>query len=157
MSTFTEKLKPVIMAGLVVGTLDGIAASLHTFAKIGRGPEVVFRFVASGVMGPDAFTGGTGMMWLGILFHYLVATGWSALYIALYPSLKKISDRTWINGPLYGIFVWLMMQYVVVPMTNVRAGKPTAEGVIIGLIIHMTVVGFAIAYTTRRYDQRIAA
>ena len=139
---------------LIVGTLDGMAASLHTYLKTGRSPEIVFRYVASGVFGAEAFTGGAGMIALGLLFHYLIATGWSVLYVFIHPYFKITGNRPWINGPLYGLYIWLMMQFLILPMSNVRPISPTVEGVVIGILIHMIVIGLTLALVTHQYEKK---
>ena len=63
-----------IKAGLLVGTLDITAACLQFYIKTGKGPEPVFRYIASGILGKDAFTGGGMIFWgifLSLFYRYV--------------------------------------------------------------------------------------
>ena len=60
-------------------------------------------------------------------------------------------------GLLYGVAVYLVMNLVVLPLSNV-AQRPFVPSlaVMIMVIIHMLCVGLPIALVTRRYDRRAA-
>src|SRR5688572_11449150 len=91
-STSNKKIawKPILLAGLVAGVLDGLAAVISTYLANGRGPEVVFKFVASGVFGSKAaFAGGTEMVMAGLIFHMLIATIWAVIFYFLYPLIRS--------------------------------------------------------------------
>lgn len=51
------KIKTILYAGLLVGSLDITAAFLDFYISTGNGPGGVLRFIASGVFGREAFTG----------------------------------------------------------------------------------------------------
>ena len=70
----------IAWTALLVGTLDIVAAFVDYWLATGRGPEGVLRYVASGAFGSAAFTGGICMIWYGLLFHYMIAAAWTALF-----------------------------------------------------------------------------
>ena len=49
-------LRTILIAGLICGSLDGLCA----IALAGGRWIRLFQFIASGVLGPDAFQGGLG-------------------------------------------------------------------------------------------------
>ena len=57
-------LKNILWVGFLVGSLDGLAALLLNYNV---GPTPIFKFIASGVFGADAFKGGTEMVVAGIV------------------------------------------------------------------------------------------
>jgi hypothetical protein len=69
MNNFSKILK----AGLIVGTLDILAAFIQYAIKTGKNPTVVLKFIASGVFGKEAFNGGTMMNVYGLIFHFVIA------------------------------------------------------------------------------------
>src|SRR5690349_4085736 len=98
--------KPILLAGLVAGVLDGLAAVLSTYLLSGKGPEVVWKFVASGVFGSKtAFAGGTEMVMAGLIFHMCIAMIWAIIFYFLYPIIRKAGMNKVVIGLLYGIFV----------------------------------------------------
>ena len=142
----------ILMAGLIVGTLDAIAASVHSYGFAGVTPDKVFRYVASGVFGKDAFTGGSSIAVWGLLFHFIVATGWTTLFYLLYPKIGFFSTSKYIAGISYGLFIWLMMNKVVVPLSNVpQAPFHFTIRTAVMILIHMFIIGIPISYLANRY------
>jgi hypothetical protein len=142
----------ILIAGLIVGTLDAIAASVFSYGFAGAMPDRVFRFVASGVFGKDAFTGNSSIAAWGLLFHFMVATGWTALFYFLYPKINFFSSSIYISGIGYGIFIWLMMNKVVIPLSNVPpAPFHFTIRTAVMILIHMFIIGIPISYLTNRY------
>jgi hypothetical protein len=156
-----QKLLPlstaILMAGLVVGTLDAIAASVFSYGFTGATPDKVFRYVASGVLGKDAFEGGLPIAALRLFFHFVVATGWTALFYLLYPKINSFSSSIYLVGMGYGIFIWVMMNKVVVPLSNVPlAPFHFTIRTAVMILIHMFIIGIPIAYQANRYYSSVA-
>lgn len=143
-------LKAILFAGLIVGILDGTAASVVSYFPRGITPDRVFRFVASGVFGKDAFAGGIPMALMGLLFHFIIAYGWTTLFFLAYPKIKFLSKNKFIVGIVYGIIVLLLMDSVIVPLSNVPNAKPGTIS-LQQLIIHMFIVGLPISLLANRY------
>ncbi len=70
-------LKAILKTGVIVGTLDALAAII-ILAKMNA--VGVSQFIASGAFGKEAFSGGAAMTITGILFHYLFAFSFTTLY-----------------------------------------------------------------------------
>lgn len=138
--------KAILRAGLVAGILDGIAATVQTALLGSANPLRVFNYVASGVFGDAALSGGASMTLLGILFHLAIATIWATTYFFIYPLIQKFSRRWLISGFVYGVFVWTCMNLIVVPLSNTPPLTFTIHGVVVGMLIIITFVGLPIAY-----------
>lgn len=137
--------RAILASGSIVGVLDGVAASVFAWARGGT-PAGVFRFVASGVFGQRALTGGMPMVAWGVLFHFTVAIGWTALYFRLAPEIRWLSDHRLLGGMLYGLLVWIAMNLVVLPLSNV-APRPVSltTATVVMILIHLFVIGVPIA------------
>jgi uncharacterized membrane protein YagU involved in acid resistance len=145
-------LKTIIKTGLLAGTLDGLAAALLYSIPSGKDPLNVYRFIASGVFGKEAFQGGVIMAMLGILFHYVIATGWTVLFFAAYPRIELLSKSKIATGIFYGIFVWIMMNLVVVPLSSVSMkGSRELSSIIIGMAVLIFCIGLPISWMASRY------
>ena len=145
-------LGAILKAGIIVGIFDAIAASVHAYGFAGVTPDGVFRYVASGVFGADAFTGDSSIAAWGLFFHFIVATGWTALFFLLYPKINFFSSSKYLAGIIYGLFIWLMMGRIVVPLSNVPP-QPfhfTIRTVVM-ILIHMFVIGVPISFLANRY------
>jgi uncharacterized membrane protein YagU involved in acid resistance len=141
----------IAIAGLTAGTLDGLGAILWAYLKSSTPPAVVFKYIASGYYGKEAFAGGMAMVMMGILFHYLIASFWSALLYLLYPQLVTFIRNKFLMGLLYGIAIWLVMSMVIVPNSNVPPRKDFEfEQVAINLSILIVAVGIPISMVMAR-------
>ena len=145
----------ILVSGLLVGAMDGIAAITHAYGLRGTLPSTVFRYVASAIFGKDAFTGGGEMVAWGVLFHLTVAMGWTALYFLSAPSVRLAASRPLLAGMAYGLFVWVMMNFVVVPLTRVTVGaiRPSVATALM-ILIHLFVIGVPISLLAQRYYGR---
>jgi hypothetical protein len=151
----TGALKTILLAGLVAGVLDGIAAVVSTYIVNGVGPDVVWKFVASGVFGiKTAMAGGAEMIIAGLIFHMIIATIWAALFFAAYPFIRKIPMNKYVIGLLYGIIVWLGMNLIVVPLSNTPQMEPKTIGSIRGILILMFCIGLPVSLIVSRYFER---
>ena len=103
-----------LAAGLTAGTIDVFAAALINRAR----PDIILRAIASGIYGRGAFAAppwmiamGIGLQWamsvLIALIFALAARRWSAL---------RRRPTAW--GLAYGVGVFLVMTFVVVPLSN---------------------------------------
>lgn len=153
MKSFRNILKPLVITGLVVGTLDGLAAVGMYYVQTGNNPLNVFRFIASGIFGRPAFSGGVTMALLGLLFHYVIAAGWTILFFWLAARFFYLTKNWIVSGVMYGIFIWLMMNLVIVPLSLVpmKDGPKEWAGIIKGVLILIVCVGLPVAYSAKRY------
>ncbi len=140
-------MRPVLLAGLTAGVLDLAAATLNA----GVSPARVMRYIASGVLGRAAFSGGVGTAVLGGAFHFLIALVAAAVYWAASRKLRFLVERAVPWGLLYGVGVYLFMNFLVVPLSAVPPRpSPTVMGVARMVVIHMLCVGLPISLILRR-------
>lgn len=143
-----------MITSFIIGTLDGIAAVGMYTIPTGKDPLNVFRFIASGIFGTTALSGRVPMALWGIVFHYVITLGWTILFFWLARKFKLLT-RNWItSGVIYGVFVWLMMNLVVIPLSLVlmKADPKEWSGILKGALILIICVGLPIAYSARRYN-----
>ena len=139
----------ILIAGLICGTLDGLSALALSGGKFVR----LFQFIASGLLGPEAFKGGMKVAALGVALHFLIALGASAVFYAASRALPLLIDHAVLCGVLFGVAIHLFMNFAVIPMSAIgrRPFNPTGFG--LQLLVHMIVVGPTIALTIRHYSR----
>lgn len=146
----------LLLTFLLAGTLDAIAAMA---INPNVSPDRIFRFIASGVFGKTAFTAGTHMISLGIIFHYLIAYIFTAIGFILFPRLKRLLRNKLAVALVYGACVWLIMNFIVVPLSNTpKSNAPmTAYGVTTGIATLMLCIGLPIALMAGKYYRPVKA
>lgn len=142
---------------LLVALLDGtFAMAFYSILRHRLITGAIWRSVASNVLGPPALQGGAPATMLGIAIHVAVATGWTLLFFAALRVLPALADAVrarWSAiaiGAIYGMVIWLSMQYVVVPLGKGKSASPATFNFWAMLAWHAAGVGPPIALMLRR-------
>jgi hypothetical protein len=144
-------LKTIVTAGLLAGTLDALAAMALTYFVYDRNPQGVFKYIASGIFGKEAFAGNWDMIFSGLIFHFLIAMTWALFFFLLYPKIQLLSRNKVATGMVYGVVIWLVMNLAVLPLSNVPQGPITLSSAITGMVIHMVAVGLPIVIVVHKH------
>lgn len=134
----------ILWAGFLCGTLD-IAAAFIIYGAMGLPPQRLLQGIASGLLGPRAFTGGAATAVLGFLLEYVIAYGAAAVYVLATRPLPVLTRHAVAAGLLYGIVVYWFMQLVVLPLSAYGHHPFSWRITLIGIAIHMACVGLPIA------------
>ena len=141
-----------MIAGLVAGTLDIVAAFTQFYIKTGRDPSIVLKYIASAVFGRErAYSAGSSMVAWGLLFHFCIALMFAALFTWIYIRWSWISRNIILSGILYGIFVWTVMNFVVVPLSKIGSQPFAWKSAGMALLILIFMIGLPIALITHNY------
>jgi hypothetical protein len=114
------------------------------------GPVRVLHFVASGLIGAAAFNGGAKTAILGLALHFLIATVATVVFYVASRKLLFLIEHPINFGLLYGIAVYLFMNFVILPLSAVARRPMTLSGFIIGILTIMFCIGLPIALIVRR-------
>jgi hypothetical protein len=121
-----DVLSRLIRAGLLTGVIDGAFSSVLSVAFYGSTVSRLFQGVASTLVGNQALEGGTPLVLLGVLMHFGVAFGWSAVFLFLVTRLRRIRNLLASRhgaitvAALYGPFIWMVMSLAVIPLLTDR-------------------------------------
>ena len=150
-------LKITLIAGLIAGTLDIIAACTHYYINTGKNPTNVLKYIASAVFGKtQVAAGGSIMIFWGLLFHFIIATSFAGFFVFIYSLWKALSRQIILAGLLYGIFVWAVMSRLVVPFF-MGAQPFDIRKAWIGILILMFMIGLPIALITKKMYPRTSS
>jgi hypothetical protein len=144
----------ILIAGAMAGVLDITAACVSAFLQNGVPPVRVLQFVASGLLGREAFQGGAATAALGLLLHFVIAFGAAAVFYAASRRLPVLVQQAVPAGVAYGVAVWAFMRFVVVPLSLVRQQPFRLRGAWVQIVIHMVCVGLPIALAVRHHTRR---
>ena len=142
----------VLIGGGLAATFDIIYAFVMS-AQSDISPARVLQSVASGWLGQQAFDGGMPAAALGLLSHYGIVFVAAALYLAASRRYPVLRDRAVICGLIFGVGVYLFMNFVVVPLSAVPFQfSHTPSKLAQGFLSHAVLVGLPIALAIRRYS-----
>jgi len=150
-SLFRKLIPSIITTGLVAGTMDGLAAIINFSINGGKHPEIIFKYIASGAIGENAFSGGTGSTLLGVMFHYLITFCWTILFFWVYPKIKGLAENKLLAALQYGIFVWVVMNLFVVPISQISKETINISKGRIELLILILCIGLPISLMANKH------
>ncbi len=133
------------VGGLIAGVLDLTQACILFGWKIPLS-------IAAGLLGRQAFHGGAGTYVLGVLLHFFIAFSAAAVYYAASRRLSFLTENALVCGLFYGAAVEEVMTLVVLPLSALHERGPyELHDLILGLLVHMVVVGLPISFSVRRF------
>ncbi|MGA7160239.1 MAG: DUF1440 domain-containing protein [Bacteroidota bacterium] len=131
----------ILAAWLVTGTLDITTALIYYPVKYNITETQLLQNIASGLLGEKAFDGGLWMAALGLAIHYCIALFWTIVYFIGYPVITMLWRNRIVAGIAYGIVVWLAMNLVILPLSNVNRSPSDFIQSLIGAAILMICIG----------------
>ena len=133
------------VGGLVAGILDLLQACILF------GWDIPLA-IAAGLLGRQAFQGGAGTYILGVLLHFFIALSAAAVYYAASIRLVFLKEHPLVCGLFFGGAVQEVMNLVVLPLSALHARGPyKLHDLILGLVVHMVVIGLPISFSVRRF------
>jgi uncharacterized membrane protein YagU involved in acid resistance len=129
---------------LIAGTIDIGAAC--TINMIGPGP--ILRFIASGLLGTPL----PHEIWvccLGMGLQWTMSIIIAALFVIAATKIPALLRRWIAAGIAYGIVVYFVMTFVVVPLSKAKAGHVTLSSFVEN-IVAMILFGLIVAYMAQR-------
>ena len=135
----------IVVGGGIAGTLDLLQACILFGWDI---PLVI----AGGLLGREAFGGGAGTYILGVVLHFFIACSAAAVYYAASRGLRFMTEHPLVCGLFFGAAVQEVMNLVVLPLSALHARGPyKLHDLILGLVVHMIVIGLPISFSVRRF------
>jgi len=137
----------IAVGGITAGTLD-LAQACILF-----GWDIPLA-IAGGLLGRQAFQGGAGTYVLGVCLHFFIALSAAAVYYAASRKLIFMKEYPLVCGLFFGAAVEEVMRLVVLPLSALHSRGPyQLKDLILGLLVHMVVIGLPISYSVRRFGR----
>jgi hypothetical protein len=140
----------IFSAGLLAGVLD-ITAAFVTWAPQGVPLVRILQGIASGLLGPQAFREGMAAALLGGALHFLIAFSAAAVFYVASRKIDFMTRRPILSGVLYGVCVYLVMYWIVMPLSRFHPAQTITRSTI-AILTHMICVGLPISLIMRRYS-----
>ncbi|SRR5712692_2553544 len=163
----TNKVAPrtpisrLLAAGALVAALDGaFAVALYVYVLRACSAAQLMQSIAGALLGRAAFRGGSATVVLGLALHFAVACGWTLAYAALRARSGRLRELTATTrgalaaGAAFGVFIWLAMDLLVVPLSRASATPFWSPLFVIMLCWHALGVGMPLALIVREPTRR---
>ena len=148
----SQPFPAIFCAGLTCGILD-ISAAFITWGIKGVQPIRILQSVASGLLGVKAFSGGWETAALGGVCHFLIAFSAATVFYAASRKIRLMTRLPILSGVLYGVAVYLVMYWIVMPLSLVHRGPFSLTATVIAILTHMVCVGLPISLIVHHYSR----
>ena len=143
-------VRGIAVTGLIVGTMDITSAIIITLL---RGGTVIrlMQFIASGLLGKQAFEGGLPIAALGLALHFLIAFGLVTVFYFASGRLAFLRQHPVSSGIIYGLIIFAVMNLIVLPL-SAAVPRHSLSGDLIQIGIHMFVIGLPASLLLHRFS-----
>jgi len=161
-ASFDKKMKPfikrVLLTAALAGTLDILSAYTNGFIHTHHISKKMFNYIAGGALGlKTALSGGAGVVLLGVFFHYFIAFSFTFFFFLVYRKFRFSSVNPYLMAPLYGLFVWAVMNLVVLPLSLLPSSPINFGKAVIDFLILSVMIGLPVSLSANRYFVKISA
>jgi hypothetical protein len=143
-------LSGILLGGIVAGTIDIGAACLIT----GHGVIFILQTIAGGLLAKRAHSGGLPTALLGLALQELMGILIAAIYVAAAPMLPLLRRRWLAGGLAYGVVIFFVMNYVVVPLSAWKHHPHFSAYSFAANMAAMLVFGLIVAWFARWPSER---
>jgi hypothetical protein len=145
----------LLWIGIVAGTLDITENIIFNYFR-GITPKMIFQFIASGLIGIRSIHLCAASVALGVVIHYCIALTWTAIFYLVSRRIAVLTRRPVISGLVFGGIIYLVMNFVVLPLTlvpHVKAAR-TPAALISNVLALLVCMGLPVSLLIRRYAPR---
>ena len=146
----------VLLGGLIVAIGDIVFATTLWFTWTMAGLVRVFQTIAVGVLGKASYEGGVPAAALGAGLHLFMATTFVVVYTMVGRRVPTLLQRPVVYGTLYGVLLYVIMNFVVMPLSRVDA-HPTLkhpDWILFSVIAHMVFGVICVLFARRALQVR---
>ena len=144
-------LRLSVIGGLILGMLHLIIQSWFVFSLLEKNPLIsVLQYVASGAMGNAAFAGGLATALLGLVLDFLMTTVMAGVFILSANRIPLLRRYVIPGSLLYGFGVFIVMNFIVVPLSAAPALPAPPMWLFIEIILeHILLIGLPLGLLVR--------
>jgi hypothetical protein len=146
-------MRAAFFGGFIAAALDLIYAFV-AYGPLGVAPITILQSIGSGWLGGSAYAMGWSSAGLGLASHFLILCVASFFYVYLLSRSSYVTKHPWIAGAVYGLAIFVAMNFAVVPLSAAEASPPRGWLLLGSLGAHMFLVGIPIALTAHRLERR---
>lgn len=142
-------LKAFGLSVLIAGSLD-ISDALIFYGLRGTPPRLLLQVIASGLLGPLALHLGLFGALIGLAIHYTITATWTAIFLIAARRFSGLLRFALPAGAGYGVLIYVVMNYLVLPVTRVVAHPVFTLPVFVNAVLALVfLMGIPIAVVSK--------
>ncbi|MEW9572629.1 hypothetical protein ABQJ54_12795 [Rhodanobacter sp. Si-c] len=138
--------RAILCGGFIAGTIDIGAAALINHLS----PAMILHAIASGVLGNASFQAGAPAAWLGLGLQWAMSLLIAAIFVMAATRMTWLRGRWPLAGLAYGVAIYVVMNYAVVPLSAAPFKAPAAPMPVVLNLLAMLLFGLIVAFFARK-------
>jgi len=145
-------LRLSVIGGLIISLLHITIQLWVVYGLILKTPFIAtLQYVASGLLGESAFAGGLATALLGLLLEIVMLVIIAGIFILSADRIPVLRRNIILGSLLYGFGVFIVMNFIVVPLSAAPTLPAPPTWLVIELILdHILIVGLPLGILVRR-------
>ncbi|HSM70187.1 MAG TPA: hypothetical protein VK851_01465 [Anaerolineales bacterium] len=147
-------LRLSVISGLIIGVLHLVIQAWIVFIlilKLAPSFMVGAQFIASGLLGDAAYTGGFATALLGVILEFVMTIIIAGIFIFSADRIPLLRKNVIVGSLLYGFGVFVVMNFVVLPLSAATVSAPPPMGLLIEMVLeHMLLIGLPLGIIVQR-------
>jgi len=146
-------LRLSVVGGLITGALHVIIQAFGMFVLIVKASTfmVGMQYVASGLLGDAAYAGGFATALLGFILEFVMTIIIAGIFIFSASQIPLLQKNAIVGSLLYGIGVFIVMNFVVLPLSGAQILPPPPTWFLIEIVLeHILLIGLPLGILVRR-------
>jgi hypothetical protein len=144
-------LRLSVIGGVISGFLHFLIQQGIVFGLILKTPIISsLQYVASGIMGDAAFTGGLATALLGLVLDFIMITIMAGVFIFSVDRIPLLRRNVILGSILYGFGIFIVMNLIVLPLSAAPALPAPPLWLLIELVLqHILLIGLPLGLLAR--------
>ncbi|MGE9312529.1 hypothetical protein ACLOAU_12840 [Niabella sp. CJ426] len=143
--------REILKTTFVAGTLDILGAFAYNYITRTTPPDIILRYIASGLFGKTAFSGGGLYPLIGLICHFLIVLSCVVVYFKLFPRVSLLRRNILLSALLIALVAWGVTTLVIIPLSKIGTSSPGLSAALTAIAILFFCIGLPIAFFTRQY------
>jgi hypothetical protein len=141
----SNSLRAILAGGLIAGTIDiGAAVAIYHV-----GPIAILQAIASGLLGKAFYSGGFNTALLGLVLQWAMSLIIAAIFVLAAGRLTLLRRRWLVMGLAYGVGIFVVMTFVVVPLSASYPKNPPQMPQSAEQFVAMLLFGVIVSYCAK--------
>ena len=151
-ATNNSLLRLSVIGGFIAGLLHLVVQQGIVFGLILKTPIIsALQYVASGLMGDAAFTGGLATALLGLILDFIMITIMAGVFVFSVDRIPLLRRNVLLGSILYGFGIFIVMNLIVLPLSAAPALPAPPLWLLIELVLqHILLIGLPLGILVRQ-------
>ena len=144
-------LRSITLGGTILALCHLIIQDGIFFSLLEKYPFIsLLQYIASGAMGKAAFAGGLATALLGAVLEFLMTFIIAGIFILSANQIPLLRRYVVVGSLLYGVGVFIVMNFIVLPLSAAPPSPLTVLQIIETFIEHVLLIGLPLGILVRR-------